>query len=64
MKLNSDLCPEIPDEIIEISKQISERKALEIKNQIKKERKQKIFKWFLANIVGIIAIITAILMSQ
>lgn len=64
IKLNSDICPDIPDEILEISRQITERKLLEQKAQKKRERCQKISKWFFANIVGIIAIITAIILSR
>ena len=64
IKLNSDICPDIPDEILEISRQITERKLLEQKAQKKRERRQKISKWFFANIVGIIAIITAIILAR
>lgn len=59
--LNSDICPDIPDEILETSRQIAERKRLEQEKIRKRERRKKIAKWILANIVGIIGIIIAIL---
>lgn len=64
IKSNNNICPDIPDEILEISNQITHRKLMEKKAQKKKERRNKILGWFLANIVGIIAIITAIILAM